>query len=289
MVLDLVDTHVHFWDPQRLPYAWLKELPAIDELHLPADLRAAAGGRLPRQMVFVECDVDRARAMDEVAWVESLAAGDLGGASVAGIVAFAPVDRGAQTLAALDALAARPLLRGVRHLIQGQSDPGFCVRPEFVAGVRACAARGLSFDLCIKHHQLAPVVELVRACPDTSFVLNHAGKPDIKGGLLDPWRAGISALAALPNVVCKLSGLVTEADWTAWTVDVLRPYTDHLLATFGPGRLMFGGDWPVVNLAGGYGRWWEAATALLEPLAPAERAAIFAGNARRVYRLGTPS
>jgi L-fuconolactonase len=282
MDLSFVDTHVHFWDPGRLPYAWLAGLPAINRLHTPAELAAEAGGRLAARMVFVECDVDRARAGDEVRFVEELAARE---PRIQGIVAFAAVDRGPATLAALDALRARPLVRGVRHLIQGQADPGFCLRPDFVAGVRACGERGLSFDICVKHHQLAAVVELSRGCPGTAFVLDHAGKPDIKGRLLDPWRAHVTELARLPNVACKLSGLVTEADPAAWTAADLRPYVDHLLASFGPGRLLLGSDWPVVKLAGGYARWLDAALALLEPLAPGERQAVLADNARRVYRL----
>jgi len=282
MDLSLVDTHVHFWDPARLPYPWLAGVPSINRAHTPAELAAEAGGRPASRMVFVECDADRGRATDEVAFVEELASRD---PRIAGIVAFAPVDRGAATVAALDALAARPLVRGVRHLIQGDADPGFCVRPAFVEGVRACGARGLSFDLCVRHHQLASVIELVHACPDTAFVLDHAGKPDIRGRLLDPWRAQVKALARLSNVACKLSGLVTEADPEGWTVDDLRPYVDHLLSTFGPERLCFGSDWPVVKLAGGYARWLDAALALLDPLAPAERGAILAGNAARVYRL----
>jgi L-fuconolactonase len=282
MDLVFVDTHVHFWEPGRLAYHWLAEFPAINRLHGLEDLRAEAGARHPAQMVFVECDGDAARFMDEVAWIESLAARE---PRIAGIVAFTPVDRGAETTRALDALRARPLVRGVRHLIQGHDDPGFCLRPEFVAGVRALGERELSFDVCIKHHQLPPVVELVRACPGTAFVLDHGGKPDIKARRLDPWRADVARLAALPNVTCKLSGLVTEADLDRWTLDDLRPYADHLLATFGPGRVMFGGDWPMAKIASGYTRWLDAALALLEPLGAAERRAVLADNARRVYRL----
>jgi len=282
MELSFVDTHVHFWEPGRLGYRWLEEFPAINRFHGLAELRAEAGARHPAQMVFVECDGDPARFMEEVAWIEELAARE---PRIAGIVAYAPVDRAAETTRALDALRARPLVRGVRHLIQGQSDSGFCLRPEFVAGVRGCGERGLSFDICIKHHQLPPVIEMVQACPGTSFVLDHGGKPDIKGRLLDPWRANITKLARLPNVACKLSGLVTEADLASWTVDDLRPYADHLLEAFGPGRLMFGGDWPMAKIASSYARWLDAALALLEPLAPADRQAVLRDNARRAYRL----
>jgi L-fuconolactonase len=278
----LTDTHVHFWDQRRLAYAWLARVPEIASVHTPTELAVAAGARPASRLVFVECDGDRARFLDEVAWVEELAARE---PRIQAVVAFAPVDRGRQTLASLGALRARPIVRGVRHLIQGQRDPGFCLRREFLEGVRACGERGLSFDICVKHHQLGSVVEMVRACPHTSFILDHAGKPDIRNRLLDPWRAHVAALARLPNVVCKFSGLVTEADPAAWTVDDLRPYADHLLATFGPGRLMFGSDWPVVDLAASYGRWLDAALELLAPLSPDERQAVLSDNAGRVYRL----
>src|SRR5262249_50203901 len=146
-------------------------------------------------------------------------------------------------------------------------------------------AAGMSFDLCLRRHQVAAVTDLVRACPGTRFILDHAAKPDIRGEALDPWRADIATLARLPNVDCKLSGLVPGADFQLWTIEGLRPYAYHLIETFGRGRLMFGSDWPVVKLAASYGRWLDTALALLEPLSPAERQAVLVDNARREYRL----
>jgi len=163
------------------------------------------------------------------------------------------------------------------------------VRPAFVRGVRRVGEQGLTFDLCVKHPQLSACIALVRACPGTTFVLDHAGKPDIRRGLLEPWRAQIAELASLPNVVCKLSGLVTEADPATWTTATLRPYVDHLLSCFGAGRLLFGSDWPVVNLAANYRRWLETTLELLEPLSAGERADVLSENARRIYRLGMGS
>jgi L-fuconolactonase len=128
-------------------------------------------------------------------------------------------------------------------------------------------------------------VELVRTCPGTSFVLDHAGKPDLASGLLDPWRTHIEALAALPNCVCKVSGLVTEAGSAALDIDRFVPTISHLLATFGPNRLLFGSDWPVVKLAAPYTAWLAMARKLLSPLPAADQAAIFTHNAGRVYRL----
>jgi L-fuconolactonase len=277
-----VDAHVHFWDRARIPYPWLAEVPAIAGPHAPAELAAEAGARMPSQIVFVEAGADSTRAQDEVRWVEELTAQE---PRIAAIVAQVEVDRGPETAAALAALAEHARVRGVRHLIQGHPKLDYCVRPAFVAGVRLVGKRGWTFDLCVKHPQLAASIALVRACPETMFVLDHAGKPDIRRGVLDPWRAHITELARLPNVVCKLSGLVTEADPAAWTPAALRPYVDHLLGSFGPDRLLFGSDWPVVKLAATYQRWLETALEFLAPLPPEARAAVLGGNARRIYRL----
>ena len=278
----LVDAHVHFWDAARLPYPWLANVPAIAGPHTPTELARATSVSCPEAIVFVESAVDPARAPDEVAWVEALAARE---PAIAAIVAQVAMDRGAETEAALAALAGRALVRGVRHNLQDYSDPGHCLRPAFIDGVRAVGARGWTFDLCVRHAQLPACTALVRACPETTFVLDHAGKPYIRGGVLDPWRENVAALARLPNVVCKLSGLVTEADPASWTPEVLRPYVEHLLSCFGPGRLLFGSDWPVVNLAASYRRWLEAALELLAPLSTPDRTAILSTNAKRIYRL----
>jgi L-fuconolactonase len=285
MSLSFVDTHVHFWDNARIPHPWLAEVPDIAGPHTPTELVSEAARRVPQPIVFVEASAAPSQGLAEVRWVEDLAARHARQLAIGGIVAFAAVDQGVETETALDALRARPLVRGIRQLIQGQADPRFCLRNAFVAGVQSVCARGLSFDLCVKPPQLGSVTELVRLCPETSFILDHAGKPEIRRGLLDPWRAHIAELARLPNVVCKLSGLVTEADPAAWTAAQLRPYVDHLFSTFGPGRLMFGSDWPVVKLAASYQRWLDTALDLVEPLPPAQREAILSGTARRVYRL----
>jgi L-fuconolactonase len=275
-----VDAHVHFWDAARLPYPWLAGVPAIAGPHTPAELATEAGTRAPREIVFVESAVAPGRALDEVRWVESFA----GAPVVAAIVAQAAVDRGAETEAALAALAKHARVRGVRHNLQDHRDPVHCLRPAFIDGVRAVGARGWSFDLCVRHAQLPACTALVRACPETTFVLDHAGKPYVRGSVLEPWQENIAALARLPNVVCKLSGLVTEADPATWTSAVLRPYVEHLLSCFGPGRLLFGSDWPVVNLAADYGRWLDTALDFLAPLSQNERGAIMSENARRIYR-----
>jgi L-fuconolactonase len=276
------DSHVHFWDPSLRRYPWLAGVPGIAGAHGPKDLAREAGDGAPSRVVFVQADCERASALDEVDWVQSLSGPGPGAAAV---VAFAPMDEGARTLEALRSLVARPIVRGVRHLIQGEADPDFCLSPAFLSGVRQCGELGFSFDICARHSQLASVVELVRACPATAFVLDHAGKPDLRSNVLDPWRSHIAAMARCPNVSCKVSGLVTEAGTAALDPGRFVPTISHLLDTFGPARLLFGSDWPVVKLASPYTTWLGMARQLFAHLPPAQQAAVFDGNAARVYRL----
>ena len=274
-----IDAHMHFWDQTVLsPYTWLHEVPTIAHAHTPATLPAEAGPDLPEKIVFVECG---APWLDEVKWVAQLATRE---PRLAAIVAKVTIDAGPQTAADLAALQSYALVRGVRHHFEHAS-VDYCARPEFIAGVRRLAAAGLSFDICCKHPQLPAVIELVRQCPDVRFVLDHGGKPGIRAGLLDPWREHIRTLAGFPNLVCKLSGLVTEADHTRWTPGQLQPYVTHLLESFGPSRLLFGGDWPVAKLACGYRQWLELARGFTARLTPTEKAAVFHDNAARFYRL----
>lgn len=274
-----VDSHMHFWDQATLrPYTWLHEVPTINHRHTPDTLRDEVGGRLPEKIVFVEAG---APALDEVNWVEQLAGRE---PRVRAIVAKIAINAGPATVGAIATLKQHPLVRGVRHHFE--HDPlDYCARPEFIAGVRELAVAGLSFDICCKHPQLPAVIELVRQCPDVSFVLDHGGKPAIRSGVLDPWRDHIRTLATFPNVVGKFSGFATEADHARWTATDLQPYTNHLLETFGPQRLLFGGDWPVAKLATTYRRWLDTAEELTATLSSTERAALFRENAERVYRI----
>jgi len=281
MALRYIDTHVHFWDRDRLPYTWLDDLPAIAPPHTPATYQAETAVTPPEKIVFLQCISDLARALDEVAWVEELAQAE---PRIAGIVASCAMDAGDATLALLDALAARPLVKGVRHNVQDEAR-GFATRDTFVAGVQACGERGLSFDLCCYHPQLPDLTELVTRCPGTAFILDHLGKPGIRAGVIDPWRAELAALAARPNVTAKLSGIITEADFARWTIDDLRPYVEHYVATFGPDRMVWGSDWPVAKLAGTHAGWLATARELLAGLPADAQDAIFYRNALRVYRL----
>ena len=232
--------------------------------------------------MFVEVDVDAGRHLDEAQWVESLAGTDR---RVMGCVACLPLERGAAIEPEVDRLARLPVVRGVRRLIQNQPDPEYVLRPDFLEAIRLLPKRRLSFDVCVFHHQLPNTLEMMRRCPEVSFVLDHIGKPGVKAGLIDPWRRHIREMAALPNVVCKLSGVTTEADHASWSREQLRPYIDHVIESFGVDRVMYGGDWPVSELAGRYPQWLETLDWATAQLTRAEKRKLFRDNAIKAYRL----
>jgi L-fuconolactonase len=281
--IPLIDAHLHLWDPARFAYPWLADFPSLAKAHGPAELEAALGSLEVTGLVFVQCDCEPAQAAREVDWVRGLAATET---PIGAIVAGLQVELGEEVRGQLEAYAADPRVKGVRRLIQSEQDPDFCLRPDFVQGVGRLAAHDLSFDLCLRHEQLEAVTRLVGLLPDVRFVLDHLAKPDVRAGALDPWRARLRELAARPNVVCKLSGLVTEADHAAWTPEDLRPFVDHAVDCFGFERLMFGSDWPVSTLAGGYRAWVEALDSLLAGISLDEARQFWRESAARTYRMG---
>ncbi|WP_329329151.1 amidohydrolase family protein [Streptomyces mirabilis] len=206
---------------------------------------------------------------------------------IAGVVGWTDLTRPvvAHELARLRELPGGRHLKGIRHQVQGETDPEWLLRPDVRDGLAAVAEAGLVYDLVVLPHQLPACVRAAADHPGLTFVLDHLGKPPIATGALNPWATAVRALAELPNTVCKLSGMVTEADHAKWTVDGLRPYADTVLDAFGPGRLMFGSDWPVCTLAASYGQVVDAAEELTGGLGAEERAEVFGGTATRVYRL----
>ena len=278
----IVDTHVHLWDVSRLRYPWLDDIPLLNRPYLPADFRAAHGPIQVDKIVFLQAEVEPAQFLDEAKWVASLAEEE---PRLVGMVPWAPLEDGDRAADALDRLAEIPQVKGVRRIIQFESDLEFCLRPDFVRGVRLLERYGFSFDICISHVQLANTIELVRQCPNITFVLDHIGKPDIAAGLVEPWKRELSELARIPNVHCKLSGTVTEADHQTWTRDDLMPYVDHVVESFGFDRVMFGGDWPVVLNASPYARWVETLEQALAGSSASELRRAFRDNAIDFYRL----
>ena len=278
----ITDTHVHLWDIRRLNYPWLAGTPALNRNLGLSEYQAACGNVKVREMIFVQCDCVPEQAIAEAEWVASLSKAD---PRLSGIVARASLENGNSASEQLAQLAEIPLVKGIRRLIQGESDPEFPLRDDFVRGVQLLHGYGFSFDLCLKHSQLAAAIQLVRRCPHVHFILDHVAKPDIAAGRLDPWRAEIRELSRMENVTCKVSGLVTEAEWATWTTDQLRPYIEHVVECFGFDRVMFGSDWPVSTLATVYPRWVATVDEVLRACTRSERQKFYVETARRVYRL----
>src|SRR5260221_9118909 len=269
-VLPIVDTHVHLWNPGQFSMPWLADIPLLNRPYGPQDYREQTQGLHIIAMVYVEVGVEPREAVGEARYAAGLAREE---PRLQAIVAAAPVERGAAVRAHLESLVAiSPLIKGVRRNLQDETEPDFCLRQDFVAGVRLLAEYNLSFDLCIRHWQLPGVIELVRRCPHTAFILDHLGKPSIKQQHLDTCRANMHKLAELPNVVCKISGIVTEANHDRCHPADLEPFVNGALDAFGEERILFGSDWPVMLLASQYGRWYETLEALTAHLPlPARR------------------
>ncbi|MBP7242955.1 amidohydrolase family protein [Amaricoccus sp.] len=278
----IVDAHVHLYDLDRVSIGWLAGAPAINRSHGLADFDAARGAVAVERLVFAEVAVDAGHGLAEARWAQEIAAGD---PRLGAVVAHAPVELGEAVEPTLEALAALPAVRGVRRLIQTEADPSVVLEPGFLDGVRRLARHGFSFDICVKHWQMAYAVELARRCPDVSFILDHIGKPDIRHGLREPWWSDIAAMARLPNVACKVSGVITEADPAQWTPAAIRPYVERTLEVFGAERCMFGSDWTVSELTHRYPEWVAILDDILAGASEAERRAFWRDTAIRAYRI----
>ena len=278
----IVDSHVHLYDIARLSYSWLQNVPQINRSYGLADFDAARGPVDVETFVFAEVAVDAGLHLAEAEFVQELADADR---RLGGSIAHAPLEKGVAVAADLDRLAALPSVRGIRRLIETECDPSFVLAPDFLAALRLLPRYGFSFDICGKHWAMAYAIELVRRCPDVSFVLDHIGKPDIRNGLRQPWWDQIRELAALPNVVCKVSGVITEADRTSWKPADVRPYVEHVIDCFGFDRVMYGSDWTVAELTHRYPDWVAILDDILAGASLPERRAFYRDTAIRTYRL----
>ena len=281
--LPMIDTHVHLWNSNSFHLPWLTEIPFLNHPY-ELQLYQEQTQQYPIEgIVCVEAGVLPDEALREARWLVEQASYD---ARIQGIVAAASIEESSHIhsyLRELIAIDAR--IKGVRRNIQGETMPNFCLQPAFVEGVQCLPEYGLSFDLCLTHAQLPEVIALVRQCPETYFILDHLGKPDIRHQTFDPWRQHIQELAAFPNVACKISGLVTEAHHQQWTVEDIAPAITHVVSTFGEDRVMFGSDWPVLLLAASYQRWLLTLDEVITNLTLLAKQKLWSGNARRIYRL----
>ena len=273
----IIDSHHHFWQYSPAEYPWIGDaMKTIRRDFLPADLKA----QIAEVGVDGVVSVQARQSVAETEWLLSLAdEHDF----VRGVVGWVPLMEpsvGEQ----VERFSAHPKLKGLRHVLQDEQAEYMLV-DEFNRGVSLLAPRDLVYDILIVEHQLPQAIELVDRQPNLRFVVDHIAKPRIRDNLVEPWAERLRDLARRENVWCKLSGMVTEADWTTWTEAQLKPYIDVVLEAFGPKRLMFGSDWPVCLVACGYERWFRIVQDAIAALSEDERAAILGGTAVNVYRL----
>lgn len=272
-----IDAHQHFWRYSPQTHAWIDgTMLAIKRDFLPPDLKLlldAAG--------FDGCiAVQAEQSIAETKWLLSLADEYPFVRGVVGWVDLCASDVAEQ----LQRVATHRRLRGIRHIVQDEP-AGFMLRPDFQRGIAALAEFNLTYDILIYEHQLPEALALVQRFPNQRFVIDHIAKPAIRDGSIDAWRAGITAIAASPNVYCKLSGMVTEADWQRWRPSDFAPYIETVLEVFGAGRVMAGSDWPVCLLAGEYGGVMAIMMDAIGGLSADERDAILGGTAAEFYRV----
>jgi L-fuconolactonase len=272
-----VDAHQHFWRYSEEEYGWINDAMAgIRRDFLPADLLHL----LKDARIDATVAVQAHQSIEETEWLLELA-----GANpwIAGVVGWVPlVNSRVEEL--LEKVSTDTKLKGIRHVLQGEADE-YMLREDFNAGIALLRKYALTYDVLILQHQLSTAIQFVDRHPEQAFVLDHLAKPLIAAHELDPWRKNIRELARRPHVMCKLSGLVTEADFHAWTADDLLPYIETALQAFGPGRLLFGSDWPVCTVAVSYARWVDTVQSFINNLSSSEQSMIMGGNCASIYRL----
>ena len=274
----IIDAHHHLWDPRSRRYPWLSDVPSLDRAFEPSDLSAAIG-ELPVKGTVV---VQATSTDEETDWLLDVAqSSDL----ILGVVGWVDLSQPGVSDRVMQ-LSDLPLV-GVRHQAQDEPDPAWLVRAEVIKGLGAIRDAGLPFDLLVRRQQRAAALQLVASMPDQHFVIDHLAKPEVTAGEWFSWYAWMAAMASHPAVFCKISGLVTEADWRSWRTQHLNRYINAALDLFGPDRCMFGSDWPVALLAAEYGEVVSLVEAAIPGLTAAERDSLWRGTATSVYGLSS--
>lgn len=273
-----IDAHQHFWVYDPREYDWIDDsMTPLRRNFLPADLKPEL-----EQGGFQGCVAVQARqTMEETRWLLELAAAS---PFILGVVGWVDL-QSPQVRSQLESVAGNRKLVGVRHVVQGEPDDRFLLRPEFLRGVSILEEFDLAYDILIYARHLPVSAEFVQKFPRQRFVLDHLAKPPIKSASLHPWAEGVRNLAAFPNIFCKLSGLVTEADWRHWKPEDMAPYLDVAFEAFGPQRLMIGSDWPVCTVAASYASAMAVVKNYLGRLSTEAQQAVLGGNAQRFWKL----
>ena len=274
----MIDSHQHFWQVGRFNYPWMSsDLGVLYRDYLPDELAPI----LERNGISQTMLVQASNSVAESRWLLSLAEEHNFIAGVVGWIDLSSPNIGAQ----LDELSAHPKFKGVRHLVESEPHDDWLIQPAVLSGLKQLSRYGLSYDLLVHTRHLKYVPKVVESSPEVAFVIDHLAKPPIAKNEIREWSQALKPLASYPNVHCKLSGLVTEANWTSWQASDLRPYVEYALELFGADRLMFGSDYPVCLLAASYDRVLNAFQEILKDLSDTERDKIFSQNATKFYRL----
>jgi L-fuconolactonase len=273
-----IDAHQHFWRYNPQEYGWIDDsISALRRDFMPADLQP----ELERSRFDGTIAVQARQTLTETKWLLELAEAH---SFVLGVVGWVDL-QSPDVVSQLAELAENPKLVGIRHVVQSEADDQFLLRPSFLRGISALEKFGLPYDILIYPHHLPVAFEFVSRFPRQRFVLDHLGKPLIRSGALQPWASGIRKLAELPNVYCKLSGLVTEADWNNWKSEDIKPYLDIALECFGSERLMIGSDWPVCTVVASYSEVMNLVTEYFSCYSDAVRNSVLGGNAAKFWNL----
>lgn len=274
-MIPILDTHLHLVYPDRFAYPWLGGAPAINKPWTIESYWAEAKTLGIETALHMEVDVAEGDALAESEYV-------LGLPGIAGAIASCRPEH-TDFAAQLEQYAAMPGIKGLRRILH-QSPDDLSQSDLFAENIRRLADVNLSFDLCVRHDQLPIGQKLVEKAPEISFILDHCGVPDVTGQGLDPWRDNIRAIARLPNLNAKISGIVAYSG-ADWTIETIRPYVEHVIECFGWDRVVWGSDHPVVTLTGSLTRWVEATREIIKDASEAEQAALLHANAKRIYKL----
>jgi L-fuconolactonase len=278
MSIECIDAHHHLWKYSSKEYPWMSDkMDVLRRDYVHDDLSAVTAAAGVTGTVVVQAQ----QTIAETEWLLSLAEGSK---LIRGVVGWVPLID-AKVEASLEEIARLPKLKAVRHVLHDEADDRYMLREDFNRGIACLKRFDLRYDLLIFERHLPQTIEFVDQHPHQIFILDHIAKPRIHEQVMEPWRSNLRELARRENVYCKISGMVTEADWHSWSEAQLWPYMETVLSTFGAERLMFGSDWPVLNLASDYGAWIEVVKRAVDRLSPHERQQIMAKTAIEAYGL----
>ncbi len=274
----IIDTHHHLWNYNPVEFDWIDDdMAAIRKSFLPADLQTTLANVGVEGVVTVQAR----QLLKETNWLLELASEN---SFMKGVIGWVPLaDANIQQI--LEEYKSNPWLKGVRHVVQGEPDPGFILGTDFNRGISLLKNYNLVYDILIFEHQLLNTIRFVDQHPEQQFALDHIAKPKIKINEFEPWAKNIKELARRENVSCKISGMITEADYKLWNEEQLQPYFDVVLEAFGPSRLMFGSDWPVCLVATNYSNWLELVKKTISKFSKEEQDMILYKNAQKIYHI----